>query len=222
MSRYDGLIIPRSYSEYINKTDAATLSQALQLNNALDDTPTEDSRGGVRSGGVFDALAGKQPTLTFDNVPTEDSANPVKSGGIYDALATKQNTLTFDDEPTAGSNNPVKSDGIKTYVDQTYSKVNIGNSTTLTTTESVIILTESLANIKTLEITVGAAGIVRGSLIIPIGAFRAVGYKAIVIGYIGGNVHAVVMEYVDDTHIKAYTTEAKNLNVVYIRGLIIR
>ena len=31
MSRYDGLIIPRSYNEYINKTDAATLQQALQL-----------------------------------------------------------------------------------------------------------------------------------------------------------------------------------------------
>lgn len=112
MSRYDGLIIPRSYSEYINKTDAATLSQALQLNNALDDTPTEDSRGGVRSGGVFDALAGKQPTLTFDDVPTDASDNPVKSNGIYDALAGKQDTLTFDNAPATSSNNPVKSDGI--------------------------------------------------------------------------------------------------------------
>lgn len=112
MSRYDGLIIPRSYSEYINKTDAATLSQALQLGGVLDSAPTEDSVKAVKSGGVFDALAGKQPTLTFDNVPTEDSDNPVKSGGIYDALATKQNTLTFDDTPTADSNNPVKSSGL--------------------------------------------------------------------------------------------------------------
>lgn len=30
MSKYDGLIIPRSYSEYLNKTDSATLSQMLQ------------------------------------------------------------------------------------------------------------------------------------------------------------------------------------------------
>ena len=29
MAKYDGLVIPRSYSEYINKTDGATLSQAL-------------------------------------------------------------------------------------------------------------------------------------------------------------------------------------------------
>ena len=141
MAKYDGLIIPRSYSEYINKTDAATLSQALRLNNALDDTPTEDSRGGVRSGGVYDALAGKQPTLTFDNaptedssnpvtsdgiydalggrsgltwdsVPTEDSVNPVESGGVFNALATKQDTLTFDDTPIQNSNNPVKSGGV--------------------------------------------------------------------------------------------------------------
>ena len=125
MARYDGLIIPRSYSEYINKTDSATLQQALQQSGVLDSAPTEDSVKAVKSGGVFDALAGKQPTLTFDNVPTEDSDNPVKSGGIYDAIEnaksdlqseidTKQDTLTFDDTPTANSNNPVKSGGIKT------------------------------------------------------------------------------------------------------------
>ena len=114
MARYDGLIIPRSYSEYINKTDAATLSQALQLNNVMDDTPTEDSVKPIKSGGVYDALASKQPTLTFDDVPTDASDNPVKSNGIYDALATKQDTLTFDNTPTAGSDNPVKSGGIKT------------------------------------------------------------------------------------------------------------
>lgn len=111
MAKYDGLIIPRSYSEYINKTDAATLSQALRLNNALDDTPTEDSRGGVRSGGVYDALAGKQPTLTFDNVPTENSSNPVTSDGIYDALGGRSG-LTWDSAPTEDSDNPVKSGGI--------------------------------------------------------------------------------------------------------------
>ena len=146
MAKYDGLIIPRSYSEYINKTDAATHQQAHQVNGVLDDTPTDDSPKAVKSGGVYDALAGKQPTLTFDNVPTEDSnnpvtsdgiydalggrsgltwdsaptedsVNPVESGGVFDALATKQDTLTFDDTPTASSNNPVKSGGIKSYTD---------------------------------------------------------------------------------------------------------
>lgn len=86
MSRYDGLIIPRSYSDYINKTDAATLSQALQLPNVMDSTPTENSNRPVMSGGIYTALAGKQPTLTFDTIPTEGSNNPVSSGGLYTAL----------------------------------------------------------------------------------------------------------------------------------------
>ena len=36
------------------------------------------------------AWNGKQNALTFDDDPTEDSDNPVKSGGVYDALAGKQ------------------------------------------------------------------------------------------------------------------------------------
>ena len=112
MSRYDGLIIPRSYSEYINKTDAATLSQALQLPSVMDSTPTENSNRPVKSGGIYTALAGKQPTLTFDTIPTEGSNNPVESGGIYTALAGKQPTLTFDTIPTEGSENPVTSDAV--------------------------------------------------------------------------------------------------------------
>ena len=86
MSRYDGLIIPRSYSDYINKTDAATLSQALQLPNVMDSTPTENSNRPVMSGGIYTALAGKQPTLTFDSNPTKGSNNPVSSDGLYTAL----------------------------------------------------------------------------------------------------------------------------------------
>ena len=86
MSRYDGLIIPRSYSEYINKTDAATLSQALQLSGVMDNVPTENSEKPAKSGGIYAALAGKQPALTFDDVPTDGSNNPVKSGGIYTAF----------------------------------------------------------------------------------------------------------------------------------------
>ena len=52
MSRYDGLIIPRSYSEYINKTDAATLQQALQQSGVMDNVPTTGSNNPVKSGGV--------------------------------------------------------------------------------------------------------------------------------------------------------------------------
>ena len=53
MSRYDGLIIPRSYSEYINKTDAATLQQALQLSGVMDAAPTANSNNPVKSNGIY-------------------------------------------------------------------------------------------------------------------------------------------------------------------------
>lgn len=57
MSRYDGLIIPRSYSEYINKTDAATLSQALQLNGVLAQSVSNGNNAAVTSNAVNGALA---------------------------------------------------------------------------------------------------------------------------------------------------------------------
>ena len=56
MSRYDGLIIPRSYSEYINKTDAATLQQALQLSGVLSGAVAADDNKAVKSSAVKAAL----------------------------------------------------------------------------------------------------------------------------------------------------------------------
>ena len=60
MSRYDGLIIPRSYSEYINKTDAATLQQALQQNNVLSAAVAAGDNKAVKSGAVATALENYQ------------------------------------------------------------------------------------------------------------------------------------------------------------------
>lgn len=57
MSRYDGLIIPRSYSEYINKTDAATLQQALQLSGVLSGAVAAGDNKAVTSYAVYEALA---------------------------------------------------------------------------------------------------------------------------------------------------------------------
>ena len=57
MSRYDGLIIPRSYSEYINKTDAATLQQALQLSGVLSGAVAAGDNKAVKSSAVNAALS---------------------------------------------------------------------------------------------------------------------------------------------------------------------
>ena len=58
MSRYDGLIIPRSYSEYLNKTDSATLSQMLQqLTGLWSHAVSAGDNKPVTSDAVNDALA---------------------------------------------------------------------------------------------------------------------------------------------------------------------
>ena len=80
MSRYDGLIIPRSYSEYINKTDAATLLQALQLSGVMDAAPTAGSNHPAKSGGLYNAILEK---LNKNNVATEYVNTNIYSVGQY-------------------------------------------------------------------------------------------------------------------------------------------
>ena len=83
MSRYDGLIIPRSYSEYINKTDAATLSQALQLNNVLAQEVAAGNMSAVTSNAVNGALANYindkyLKNITPPNMVTREISFPLK------------------------------------------------------------------------------------------------------------------------------------------------
>ena len=100
MSRYDGLIIPRSYSEYINKTDAATLQQALQLSGVLSGAVAAGDNKAVTSNAVNGALAeyinktdaatlqqALQLSGVMDNAPTAQSTKLAKSGGIFAANA---------------------------------------------------------------------------------------------------------------------------------------
>ena len=96
MSRYDGLIIPRSYSEYINKTDAATLSQALQLPNVMDSTPTEDSNRPVMSGGLYTALG----EMFIHNIPRlvpKDITAYITDGTFWKRLAGTNGYALFED-----------------------------------------------------------------------------------------------------------------------------
>lgn len=96
MSRYDGLIIPRSYSEYINKTDAATLQQALQLSGVLSNAVADGDNKAVKSGAVAVAItqAVKALRYTFSyyesgytglykiSVPYTNNSNTTPAGSI--------------------------------------------------------------------------------------------------------------------------------------------
>ena len=84
MSRYDGLIIPRSYSEYINKTDAATLQQALQLSGVLSGAVAAGDNKAVTSNAVNNALANYindkyLKNITPPNEFTREISFPLKS-----------------------------------------------------------------------------------------------------------------------------------------------
>lgn len=68
MSRYDGLIIPRSYSEYINKTDAATLQQALQLPGVLSGAVAAGDNKAVKSSAVNNALTNYSSIKTYSDM----------------------------------------------------------------------------------------------------------------------------------------------------------
>lgn len=99
MSRYDGLIIPRSYSEYLNKTDSATLSQMLQhLTGLWSHAVAAGDNKPVTSDAVYGALtdaATIQQALQVPGVLSETVAagdnKAVKSDAVNKALSD----LTF-------------------------------------------------------------------------------------------------------------------------------
>lgn len=94
MSRYDGLIIPRSYSEYLNKTDSATLSQMLQqLTGLWSHAVSSGDNKPVTSDAVYEALtdaATIQQALQVPGVLSETVAagdqKPVTSDAVNSAL----------------------------------------------------------------------------------------------------------------------------------------
>ncbi len=54
---------------------------------------SETSENPVQNKAVFEALQGKQETLTIDDGPVSESGNPVASGGVYEALSGKQDAI---------------------------------------------------------------------------------------------------------------------------------
>lgn len=112
MSRYDGLIIPRSYSDYINKTDAATLSQALQLSGVMDNTPTAESNHPAKSSGVYTALNNITPV---DSV-TDGQTKPPTSNAVYDyikAFRTIDNSIRINRNQTYKTNISVNTETLQ-------------------------------------------------------------------------------------------------------------
>ena len=94
MSRYDGLIIPRSYSEYINKTDAATLQQALQLSGVLSGAVAAGDNKAVTSNAVNGALAEYQIAKRTILQKSVDLNTLIENGQYFAANDTIGNNCT--------------------------------------------------------------------------------------------------------------------------------
>lgn len=112
MSRYDGLIIPRSYSEYLNKTDSATLSQMLQhLTGLWSHAVSSGDNKPVTSDAVYEALtdaATIQQALQLPGVLSEAVAagdnKAVKSSAVYGALENYNHVDVYTTSTGAFSN----------------------------------------------------------------------------------------------------------------------
>ena len=95
MSKYDGLIIPRGYNDYISKTDAATLLNALQLSGVMSNSPTKDSSLPVKSGGVWDAI---QVILhSIPRVTPKDITSYYNDGSLWNRIAGTGGYSLFED-----------------------------------------------------------------------------------------------------------------------------
>ena len=103
MSRYDGLIIPRSYSEYLNKTDSATLSQMLQqLTGLWSHAVSAGDQKPVTSDAVNSALT----NLTELNQLYDVSNRPISANIIQ-----KNNKLSYMLATSAMTENKPMSEG---------------------------------------------------------------------------------------------------------------
>ena len=89
MSRYDGLIIPRSYSEYINKTDAATLQQALQLPGVLSGAVAAGDNKAVKSDAVATALANNVAYINIEGTTNSNGLLNLDIIGNYIPILAK-------------------------------------------------------------------------------------------------------------------------------------
>lgn len=98
MAKYDGLIIPRSYNDYVNKSDPISVSQALQLTGVMDNVPTAQSTKPAKSGGIFAANAvimANNKTLSGVAISTGSVVRVLFTAALTGSDATTGLTITY-------------------------------------------------------------------------------------------------------------------------------
>jgi hypothetical protein len=113
---FNAIVVPQGIS--VLKWNGSMWS--LQTLWTVDDEPTEDSEGLVKSGSVWMELSGKVEKVQgkglseadFTNVEKLKLGNLPTAAELTELLDFKQDKLTFDNVPEEGSTNPVTSAGI--------------------------------------------------------------------------------------------------------------
>lgn len=98
MAKYDGLIIPRSYNDYINKSSVIDVSQALQLTGVMDNAPAAQSTKPAKSGGIFAANAvimASSATLTGVAISAGSVVRVLFTAALTGSDTTTGLTLTY-------------------------------------------------------------------------------------------------------------------------------
>lgn len=98
MTKYDGLIIPRSYNDYINKSNPIDVSQALQLSGVMDNAPAAQSTKPAKSGGIFAANAvimASSATLTGVAISAGSVVRVLFTAALTGSDTTTGLTLTY-------------------------------------------------------------------------------------------------------------------------------
>lgn len=122
----------------LTKPAGDDLAQISVLNWNFDIIDGQMKQNADKAQQAYDKADGKQDPITVDDVPTSGSTNPVQSGGVYQALEGKQATLTAGANINIDGNNEISSShyDVATLAD-TASAATIGSGSQITMVDSV-------------------------------------------------------------------------------------
>ena len=120
------------------KPSGDDLAQISVINGNMDAIDSQMKSNNDLAAEAKQIAQSKQDPITVDDVPTYGSTNSVQSGGVFNALAGKQEELTAGDNITIDSNNEISSQHYDvTILADTASSATIGSGTTFTVVDSV-------------------------------------------------------------------------------------
>ena len=122
----------------LTKPAGDDLAQISVLNGNFDIIDGQMKANADAAAAAQQTADGKQDPITVDDVPTYGSTNPVQSGGVYQALSGKQDELTAGANINIDGNNEISSShyDVATLAD-TASAATIGSGSQITMVDSV-------------------------------------------------------------------------------------